>query len=87
VYGIVKQHSGHISCYSEIGMGTTFKIYFPAIEQAGDAETRTNDGPIRGGTETILLVDDDDEIRDLGATGAATFCQKVSGCPFEFDVV
>ena len=68
VYGIVKQHSGHITCYSELGMGTTFKIYFPAIEQAEDAETRTNDGPIRGGTETILLVDDDDEIKDLGAT-------------------
>ena len=68
VYGIVKQHSGHISCYSELGMGTTFKIYFPAIGQAGDAETRTDDGPIRGGTETILLVDDDDEIKDLGAT-------------------
>jgi PAS domain S-box-containing protein len=67
-YGIVKQHGGHITCYSELGMGTAFKIYFPAIEQAGDSETRTNDGPIRGGTETILLVDDDDEIRDLGAT-------------------
>ena len=67
VYGIVKQHGAYIACYSEPGQGTTFKIYFPAVEQAGDSETRTNDGPIRGGTETILLVEDEEDIRDLGA--------------------
>ena len=67
VYGIVHQHGGHIRCYSEPGRGTTFKIYFPAI--AADREIK--DTPIRvmprGGSETILLVDDEDLIRDLGS--------------------
>ena len=66
VFGIVKQHQGFINCYSEVGHGTTFKIYLPGII----AETQT-DLPVvisiqQGGTETILLVDDEEFIRDLG---------------------
>ena len=38
VYGIVKQHQGHITAYSEVGRGTTFKVYLPMIEQASDQE-------------------------------------------------
>jgi CheY-like chemotaxis protein len=67
VYGIVKQHGGHIMCYSEAGKGTIFKMYFPAMasdEGLREAETKT---PLRGGSETILLVDDEEMIRDLGA--------------------
>jgi CheY-like chemotaxis protein len=60
VYGIVKAHSGHISCYSEIGTGTTFRLYFPADEsdplpQAAPEEPV--DAP--GGSETVLVVDDE----------------------------
>lgn len=66
VYGIVKQHNGHIICYSEPENGTTFKIYLPAI-RSEDVETS---GQFRvlpaGGTETILLADDEELIRDLG---------------------
>jgi PAS domain S-box-containing protein len=68
VYGIVKQSGGHIWLYSEPGMGTTFKIYFPITEESvGDSlpaqiEPRSFEGP-----ETILLVEDDDAVRPLVA--------------------
>jgi len=68
VYGIVKQHGGHIMCCSEPGNGTTFKIYFHAIQTDEDVETLTSETNIPRGTETILLVDDDEVIRDLAAT-------------------
>jgi DNA-binding NtrC family response regulator len=68
VYGIVKSHGGHIMCYSEVGRGTTIKVYLPAIRSAAgpalSAEAVKDD--IRGGSETILLVDDEGSLRDLG---------------------
>ncbi len=67
VHGIVQQHGGHIRCYSEPGQGTTFRIHFPALvsqEQLPEATVRTMP---RGGSETILLVDDDEVVRDFGA--------------------
>jgi PAS domain S-box-containing protein len=66
VFGIIKSHHGHIMCYSEPGEGTTFKIYLPAIvtEVAQDMEMTTE--MLAFGTETILLVDDEDQIRDMG---------------------
>jgi signal transduction histidine kinase len=66
VYGIVKSHDGHIMCYSEPGKGTTFKIYFPAIDSAvssGLSVERKEEMP--GGNETILLVDDEEAILDV----------------------
>jgi two-component system, cell cycle sensor histidine kinase and response regulator CckA len=66
VHGIISQHGGYIRCYSEPGMGTSFKIYFPvsAGELISDL-TLTREMPAFG-TETVLLVDDDDRIRELG---------------------
>ncbi len=66
VFGIVKSHGGHITCHSEPGAGTVFNIYFPAIvvEEAGDVSTTLQMPAL--GTETILLVDDEEYIRDLG---------------------
>ncbi|UCG13056.1 MAG: PAS domain S-box protein [Deltaproteobacteria bacterium] len=67
VYGIVKSHDGHILCHSSPEMGTTFKIYLPAIEQESEkGETEDTKTPVNGGTETILLVDDEELIRELG---------------------
>jgi CheY-like chemotaxis protein len=67
VYGIVKNHEGYILCYSEPETGTTFKIYLPAIEQEGDKDhPRDLEDQLQGGTETILLVDDEEYIRELG---------------------
>ncbi|MFH1115538.1 MAG: response regulator [Pseudomonadota bacterium] len=66
VFGIVKNHRGHITCHSEPGMGTTFKIYFPVVtEDKVKPEVLTSGEFDALGTETILLVDDEDLIADL----------------------
>jgi PAS domain S-box-containing protein len=67
VYGIVKQNKGYINVYSETGRGTTFRIYLPLIT-IGSFETQPADvspEPPRGGTETILLTEDDEQVRRL----------------------
>ena len=66
VFGIVKSHEGHISCHSKPGTGTAFKIYFPAteVEIAWDPGLTLQMPSF--GSETILLVDDETSIRDLG---------------------
>ncbi len=66
VYGIVKNHGGHVTCHSEPGVGTTFTIYFPVIEVTSlDHKMETETLPT-GGSETILLVDDEEMVRSLG---------------------
>jgi two-component system, cell cycle sensor histidine kinase and response regulator CckA len=65
VYGIVKQHSGDITCYSEPGAGTTFKLYFPVIEMKNETRVREEVVRFPGGTETILIADDEDLVREL----------------------
>jgi PAS domain S-box-containing protein len=65
VCGNIKQSGGHVEVYSELGVGTTFKIYLPTIE---DVETTLAPGlpaRIRGGTETVLLVEDQADVRQL----------------------
>jgi PAS domain S-box-containing protein len=78
VYGIVKQSSGFISCYSEEGHGTTFKIYFPRV--TGEKETvrvRTKETNVLSGKETILVVEDERAVRDLAAAALQQFGYKV----------
>jgi signal transduction histidine kinase/ActR/RegA family two-component response regulator len=66
VYGIVKQNGGNIWVYSEVGRGTTFKIFLP---RAADTEVPSLPRPISvssgKGTETILLVEDDEQVREV----------------------
>lgn len=66
-HGIISQHGGYIRCYSEPGRGTSFKIYFPvsASEFLSEDLTLTREMPAFG-TETILMVDDDDRVREMG---------------------
>ncbi|HWP83058.1 MAG TPA: PAS domain S-box protein [Bacteroidota bacterium] len=64
VYGIVKTHGGFIRAYSEPGVGTTFRVYFPASEKQAIESAHTSE-EIGGGTERILVVDDEDDVRGL----------------------
>jgi PAS domain S-box-containing protein len=65
VYGIVKQHNGNIWVYSEPGEGTTFKIYLPVPESPDDKETASQPVETLLGFETILIAEDDDQIRTM----------------------
>jgi PAS domain S-box-containing protein len=66
VFGIVKQSEGHIQVYSELGVGTCFKIYLPAVEaKAGAAQSESGTGTARQGSETILLVEDEEGVRQI----------------------
>jgi len=79
VYGIVKQHGGHIMCYSEPSQGTIFRMYFPAlVSEETPLETTCRVMP-KGGSETILIVDDEELVRDLGARILTKAGYKVIG--------
>jgi PAS domain S-box-containing protein len=67
VHGIVKQHGGHISCSSEAGRGTTFHLYFPALSGEVQPKVTSITAPLAPGTETVLLVDDEESVRELGS--------------------
>jgi CheY-like chemotaxis protein len=67
-FGIVQQSSGHIEVQSELGKGTTFKLYFPRIaDPVEPVRIRNLATPAVGGTETVLLVEDEAVVRDLAA--------------------
>jgi PAS domain S-box-containing protein len=95
VYGFVKQTGGHIKIYSEEGHGTTIRLYLPPAR--GRVETAVAPAPITGGTETILVVEDDTlvrkfvitQLRSLGYTtiaaadGRAALAQVTGGQKFD----
>jgi two-component system cell cycle sensor histidine kinase/response regulator CckA len=65
VFGIVKQSHGHITVYSEPDRGTVFKIYLPRSVDAADPATQTRPPSAAGGSETILLVEDERQVRNV----------------------
>jgi ABC-type amino acid transport substrate-binding protein/signal transduction histidine kinase/CheY-like chemotaxis protein len=65
VYGIVKQHDGMIGAYSEPGKGSLFKVYLPMTEQKAVKVGVRLEGAVSGGSETILLAEDDELVREL----------------------
>ncbi|HTY25911.1 MAG TPA: ATP-binding protein, partial [Desulfomonilaceae bacterium] len=81
VYGIVKQHQGHITVYSEPGRGTTFKVYLPLVQ---DASEQASGLPIATpqlvGRETILVVEDDEIVRQLTSEVLETLGYSVLQC-------
>jgi signal transduction histidine kinase len=65
-FGIVKQNTGHINVQSELGSGTTFKIYFPQVQSAIEPlRVRNRPTEVAGGNETVLLVEDEPVVREL----------------------
>jgi CheY-like chemotaxis protein len=82
VYGLVTKHNGCIACSSTPGVGTTFSIYLPAIKQELPATVEKKEGPApEGGTETILIVDDEKFVRELGEQILTKFGYKVITAP------
>jgi PAS domain S-box-containing protein len=83
VYGIIKNHGGHITCISEPGLGTTSRVYFPAIEEPSleQPQGHTELAQFPHGNETILLVDDEDYLRDLGERLLTKFGYTVLTAP------
>jgi CheY-like chemotaxis protein len=82
VYGIVKQHSGHISVYSEPGKGTSFRIYFPwtklPADRTGDTEMKAEPAM---GKETVLVVEDNEQVRTLSCEILKQYGYKVIDTP------
>jgi len=68
VHGIVKQHNGYIDCESEPGKGTTFTIYFPINSARTEQAVPARPAQLRGGTETVLVTDDDEGVRRITRT-------------------
>lgn len=80
VYGIIKQHKGYINVYSELGKGTTFRIYLPIIEES--VETQQKEWSLdlthlRGEGETILLIEDEFNVRNYIKTVLQEFNYSV----------
>jgi CheY-like chemotaxis protein len=70
VYGIVKQSGGFVWCYSEVGHGTTFRIYLPrAAARVTPSPPADAPAELRGGTETLLVVEDEEVVRALASRG------------------
>ncbi|HEY6837724.1 MAG TPA: PAS domain S-box protein, partial [Geobacteraceae bacterium] len=72
-YGIIKQHKGYITCYSEPGLGTTFRMYLPVAAGASEDVTEAAVAPLPTGTETILVAEDDPVVRELTTTILAEY--------------
>lgn len=68
IYGIVKQNHGNIWVYSEPGKGATFKIYLPLVDAPPESAMTGDQPSIRAGHETVLLVEDNEQVRTLART-------------------
>jgi signal transduction histidine kinase/DNA-binding response OmpR family regulator len=66
-YGFVKQSGGHIKIYSEVGEGTTVKLYLPRTRQVEEVAAPVSAKPVQGGNERILVVEDDEDVREAAA--------------------
>ncbi len=77
VLGVVKQSNGHVDVYSEPGLGTTFRIYFPAVEEKESSSKVMDASTPQRGTEKILLVEDEDGVRGLAVLALQTYGYKV----------
>ena len=77
VYGIINSHKGHIVCKSEEGCGTRFDVYLPALDSGVKHQDAEKPVISMSGSETILLVDDDEQVRQLGCEMLASIGHTV----------
>lgn len=78
VFGFIKQSGGHIRIYSELGIGTTVRLYFPRAEEGSDVgPVRASGGAIRGGDETVLVVEDNEDVRRMVRNQLTEFGYRV----------
>ena len=81
VYGLIKQSRGHIKIYSEVGHGTTVKLYLPRALESADEVADAAQAPVRGGAETILVVEDDQDVRETAVALLADLGYRVLKAP------
>lgn len=77
VYGTVKQHNGHINVYSEPGRGTTFRIYLPLIKAEKTIDEREAVPELKGGLETVLVAEDEEDVREFVKEALAGYGYQV----------
>jgi CheY-like chemotaxis protein len=100
VYGVIKQHEGFIHLYSEPGRGTTFRVYLPASNGTAEPRQPKRDEQIPKGTETILLAEDNEGLREAAkemlerlsyrvilASNGAEAVQVFTNNPGQFDLI
>jgi signal transduction histidine kinase len=81
VYGLVKQSDGHVKIYSEVDQGTTVKLYLPRVLEGEEAVPEEAAGPVLGGAETVLVVEDDLEVRETTVALLADLGYRVLKAP------
>ncbi len=86
-YGIIKQHKGFITCYSEPDRGTTFKIYLPIVGEPAETGDKAPEADLPRGTETVLLAEDDAMTRRLSKLLLENAGYRVIDCPNGDDAV
>lgn len=87
VYGIVRQNDGFIYVYSEVGKGTTFRIYFPRFESAPEAIGETVEPELITGNETILVVEDEELILEFIKEALGTYGYHILGAGSPEDAI
>jgi len=81
VYGIIKQSGGYVFVESEVGRGTRFRIYLPRVEEAAEAAGITNTArSVAGGSETVLLAEDEESVRELVRETLVAKGYKILAC-------
>jgi hypothetical protein len=80
VFGIVRQSGGHIAVYSEVSQGTTFKIYLPRVDQPVQVPATISLSPDKlSGTETVLLVEDELQVRLICGATVTRYSRRRTG--------
>ncbi|HET7041674.1 MAG TPA: ATP-binding protein, partial [Gemmatimonadales bacterium] len=87
VFGIVRQSGGFVWLYSEPGIGTTFKIYFPRVDEPVSGASQVTADEVRGGKERVLVLEDDDGVRNTVVRILTRLGYEVEGVRYPVDAL